>query len=74
MAPAAVGVTTTVIVCEAPAARLPMLSVNTLPVGVSVVLVVVLLADTKVALAGSTSVATTPVAAVVVLLLVTVIV
>src|SRR5437762_2757747 len=74
IAPAAVGVTTTVIVWVAPAARLPMASVTTFPVGVNVVPLVVSVAETKVALAGNTSVSVTPVAAVVALLFLTVMV
>src|SRR2546425_1104389 len=60
--PAVVGVTTTVIVSVAPGARLPMSSVRTPPVGVSVAPLVLSVAETNVALAGSVSPSVTPVA------------
>src|SRR5580704_12500401 len=60
--PAAVGVTTTLIVSVAPAASAPIRSVNTPAAGVRLVPVVVSVAETKVAFAGKRSVMVTPVA------------
>src|SRR5438309_1701608 len=74
IAPAAVGVTTTVIVSVAPWSRLPMASVNTPAVGVKVAPLVVSVAETKVALVGSTSIIVTPVALLTASLFLTVIV
>src|SRR5206468_4257978 len=74
MVPGEVGVTTTVMVWVAPAARLPISSVSTPAAGVSVAPLVLSVAETKVALAGSVSVTVTPVAPLVGSVLVTVIV
>src|SRR5260221_289240 len=64
IAPAVVGVTTTVIVSLAACARLPIRSVSTLPLRV-IVPPPASTAETKVALAGSTSATDTPVASLV---------